>query len=77
MCLIDKYFMEEPTDGFIERKSQNSINNYFDHPSIFIPSTTHYFLTHPEEMGIVLDTVNNDIDDFKEREAYKQKISTY
>ena len=77
MCLIDKYFMEEPTDGFIERKSQNSINNYFDHPSIYIPSTTHYFLTHPEEMEIVLDTVNNDIDDFKEREAYKQKLSTY
>ena len=76
MCLIDKFFMDEPTDGFIEIDSQESVNYHFDHPSIHIPSTTHYFLTHPDEMAVVLDTVNSDIDDYKEREAFKQKISS-
>lgn len=77
MCLIDKFFMDEPTDGFIETDSQESVNDHFDHPSTHIPSTTHYFLTHPDEMAVVLDAVNRDIDDYKEREAFKQKISSF
>ena len=68
LCLIDRYFMKETTDGFIEVKAQESVNNHLLNSSTRIDSSTHYFFTHDEEMAIVLDFINNSIDEYKEQE---------
>ncbi len=71
LCLLDRFFMKELTDGFIEVKSQEKVNDYFLNPSKTIESTTHYFLSHEDEMSIVLDYINNNIDEYKEKKEYE------
>lgn len=74
MCLIDHFFISELTDGFVEVRSQEGVNEYLPNSSTRIESTTHYFLTHEEEMAIVLDFINNSIDEYKDQlEFIKRK----
>ena len=73
MCLIDCFFMSELTDGFVETRSQESVNNHLQNPSTRIKSSTHYFLTHDDEIAIVLDFINSSIDEFKDKETYTKR----
>ena len=72
MCLMDLFFMEETTDGFIEVKSQESVSKHLDANSIRINSTSHYYLAHNDELGIVLDIVNENIDKYNEEKNDKR-----
>ena len=62
MCLIDKYIIPNHSDGFIEESSQRAVSDYIDVPTTELKSTTHYFLSHDDELAKVLDVVNNQID---------------
>ena len=73
MCLLDRYFMEEVTDGFVEVKSQEKVDEYFD-SSHRVKSATHYFLSHEDELSIVLDSINDDIEEYKDKKNYEGKI---
>lgn len=79
LCLMDRFFMEETTDGFIEVKSQESIGRKLDTPTIKINSATHNYLANDEELIIILDTVNRYLDEDREKEKPKQlrKLSVY
>ena len=72
LCLMDRFFMRETTDGFIEVRSQESVEEYIDTKSIRISSATHYYLGNYEDFKVILDVVNQNIDQIKERR--KQKI---
>ena len=73
MCLIDKYFIDKPSDGFIEQSSQLAINKYLNIKNTIIPSTTHYFLSQDENLEMLLDIVNDQIDQIKEKELLNKK----
>jgi hypothetical protein len=64
MCLLDKFFMSEVTDGFVETKSQQSVSNHMEVKTNNFKSRTHYFLTHDEDLAIVLDSINEKILEF-------------
>ena len=72
LCLMDRFFMRETTDGFIEVKSQESVEQYVDIKSTRISSATHYYLGNYDELGVILDVVNRKIDQIKE--LRKQKV---
>ena len=67
MCLIDKYFIDGPSDGFVEQKSQQAINKYMEINNSIIPSSTHFFLSHDDELEMILQIVNNQIEQLKEK----------
>lgn len=74
LCLMDRYFMQEVTDGFIEVKSQESVEQYIDVPTKKISSATHYYLGHDDELGVILDVVDENIDRIKELKLRKRMI---
>lgn len=74
LCLMDRFFMQELTDGFIEVKSQESVEQYIDVPTKKIFSATHYYLGHDDELGIILDVVDENIDKMKEKRLRKRMI---
>lgn len=76
LCLMDRYFMDETTDGFIELRSQESVSEYVDVPTIRIASATHNYLAHNDELGIILDSVNQNIDEEHEKNR-EQKTMRY
>lgn len=73
LCLMDRFFMSELTDGFIEVSSQEKVNEHLDHPSSKVKSATHYFLSHEDELAIILDYINNKLDELEEQKRYSKK----
>lgn len=72
LYLMDKYFMDETTDGFIERSSQESISKYLDVPTRVINSAAHNYLAYDDELIHILDTINQNIDEDLESQKSKQ-----
>ena len=70
LCLMDRFFMDETTDGFIESRSQESISSFIEVPTHRINSATHNYLVHDDELIIILDTINQNIEE--DRERHKQ-----
>ena len=77
LCLMDKFFMRETTDGFIEVKSQESVEQYVDVRSTRISSATHYYLGHDDEFKVILDMVNQNIDRNKAKKKEKIYVRLY
>ena len=73
LCLMDRYFMDELTDGFIEVSSQEKVNEHLDHPSSEVKGATHYFLSHEDELAIILDYVNEKIDEQIGQKKYTKR----
>ncbi len=73
MCLMDRYFMDEITDGFVEVRSQESISKHMDVVMRRLQSRTHYFLSHDDDLDCVLDTINDVIDDYNEKNKRPNK----
>ena len=67
MYLIDKYFMDERTDGFIETSSQESVKEFIDVKATHLKSRTHCYLYHDDDLGIVLDKVSDRIDEHNDK----------
>lgn len=74
LCLMDRFFMQEVTDGFIEVKSQESVEEHLDVPTKRINSATHFYLGHDDEIGIILDVVDENIEKTKAKKLNKRMI---
>ena len=76
MYLIDKFFMDEKTDGFVETKSQESVEKHMDVRTTCLKSRTHCYLSHDDDLGLLLDTVSDLLDEHKDKCLRKiKKIS--
>lgn len=74
LCLMDKFFMNETTDGFIEVSSQESVIKHLDVPTKKISSATHFYLSHDDEVGVILDVVNETIDRINSKRHEKKYV---
>ncbi len=67
LCLMDKFLMPEMTDGFVEVRAQESVREHIDVKTNNLKSRTHYFLSHDDDLGIVLDTIDENIDEYNDK----------
>ena len=67
MCLMDEFFMNEITDGFVEKSSQESVKDHLDIKMNSLKSRTHYFLTHDDDLEFILSSIDEKIDEYNER----------
>ena len=67
----------QTTDGFIEVSSQESVRKHLDVPTKKISSATHFYLSHDDEVRVILDVVNETIDRINSKRYEKKYIRLY
>lgn len=73
LCIINNLFMDKVSDGFVTTKSQEEISKHMDIKNIHIKSAHHDLFSDNKYSNKLLDIINDDLEEDKEKLLVKNK----